>query len=551
MADGGGTATIQRVRDALDRMYPERQFYYRSQGVVRFITLGKHAQIGATGAALAVLGWLSFATIQVVLRNEIIESKNDRIREVTAAYDQLAQRSMESEKRFLAITGQVEAQHRQLVALIDYRSRLERDVQELHGALSRAVGDRDQARADVDLLRRRITAVEQEMAAATVNAAGLARTLDEARFQADALTQARAATTTENRTLATQLAQLTVALRGAVTEGDIARTALADTQNRLTKTARERDAAVVRGAELDRQVADLNARNAATTGRTTELLREMGRAEDQTAKIATERDEAQRSRDFMTRLVDELQFRLAGLKDSQIDLVERLRVRADENVAMAETIIRQTGLNLEQLLTNAPGAERPFAAGGSNGTAMGGPYVPLAFAGRPHDVQDAFFQAVMGVEMQLDRWNAMEQLLAALPLTPPADSYNLSSGFGNRIDPFTRKPAFHEGMDFAGPLNTPIKAPAPGVVTRVGYWGSYGLMVEIDHGFGITTRYGHLSKAPVKKGQRVAFRQDIGTMGRSGRTTGPHLHYEVLFDGEPMDPANFLKAGRNVFKAGD
>ena len=145
----------------------------------------------------------------------------------------------------------------------------------------------------------------------------------------------------------------------------------------------------------------------------------------------------------------------------------------------------------------------------------------------------------------------MEQLLAAIPLAAPADSYSLSSAFGNRIDPFTRKPAFHEGMDFAGPLNTPIKAPAPGVVTRVGYWGSYGLMVEIDHGFGITTRYGHLSKAPLKKGQKVAFRQDIGTVGRSGRTTGPHLHYEVLFDGEPMDPANFLKAGRNVFKTGD
>jgi murein DD-endopeptidase MepM/ murein hydrolase activator NlpD len=100
-------------------------------------------------------------------------------------------------------------------------------------------------------------------------------------------------------------------------------------------------------------------------------------------------------------------------------------------------------------------------------------------------------------------------------------------------------------------LNSPIKSPASGVVTRVGYWGSYGLMVEIDHGFGITTRYGHLAKATVKKGQMVEFRQDVGTMGRSGRTTGPHLHYEVLFDGDPLDPANFLKAGRNVFKNGD
>ena len=544
MADGGGTAvTIQRIRDALDRLYPERQFYYRSQGVVRFVTLGKHAQMGATGALVALFAWLTFATAQVVLRNEIIEAKNDRIRAVSAAYDQLAQRTLDTEKRFLAITGEVEAQHRQLIALVDYRSRLEKDVQELRGALSRAVGERDQARADIDGLRTRVATAEQQLAVAMATTTGLGRSLDDARRQTAALAEAREAALKDNRTLAGQIAELTTALRGAVTDEDTAKTTLAETQNRLAQTGRERDAALARGAELDRQVAELATRNTVTAGRTTDLLRDLGRAEDQAVKVATERDEAVRSRDFMAHLVDELQYRLAGLKDSQIELVERLKIRADENVQMAQTIIRHTGLNLELLLNNAPGGDAT--------PGVGGPYVPLAFAGRAHEAEDPFFQAVVGVELQLDRWNAMEQLLAALPLAAPADGYTLSSGFGNRIDPFTRKPAFHEGMDFAGALGTPIKAPAPGVVTRVGYWGSYGLLVEIDHGFGITTRYGHLSKAPLKKGQKVAFRQDIGTMGRSGRTTGPHLHYEVLFDGEPMDPANFLKAGRNVFKTGD
>ncbi len=390
MADGGGTAvTIQRIRDALDRLYPERQFYYRSQGVVRFLTLGKHAQMGATGGLIVLFAWLTFATVQVVLRNEIIEGKNDRIRAVTAAYDQLAQRTQDTEKRFLAITGEVEAQHRQLLALVDYRSRLEKDVQELHGALSRAVGERDQARADIDGLRNRVATAEEQLAQAVTTTTGLARSLDDAQRQTAALAQARETALTQNRTLAGQIAELTTALRGAVTDENAAKTTLAETQTRLTQTGRERDAALARGTDLERQVADLATRNTTTTGRTADLLRDLGRAEDQALKVVTERDEATRSRDFMAHLVDELQYRLAGLKDSQIELVERLRIRADENVAMAETVIRHTGLNLELLLNNAPG--------GDAGAAIGGPYIPLAFAGRAHEAEDPFFQAVVGV----------------------------------------------------------------------------------------------------------------------------------------------------------
>lgn len=330
------------MRAALDRWFPERQFYYRSQGVVRFITLGKKSQIAACGGLALVLGWLTFTSVQVVLRNEIIASKNDRIREVTAAFDALARRSAETEKRFLTITGEVEARHRQLVALVDYRSRLELDIQELHGALARTAGERDQARADVDGLRRRINAVEQELAAATVNANGLARTLDVTQRNGQALALAREAVVDENRALTGHIAELTAALRGAV---------------------------AARGTELERTIADLNARNATTTKRTTELLRDLGRAEDQATRVATERDEALRSRDFMAHLVDELQYRLTGLKELQFDLVERLRVRADDNVAMAETRIKQTGLNIDQLLTNAPN-------GDGMGAAMGGPYAP-------------------------------------------------------------------------------------------------------------------------------------------------------------------------------
>lgn len=154
-----GTLTSQRVQDTLDRLFPERQFYYRSNGVVRFITLRKPAQMSVLAAAIVLTGWMAFTTVEVVLRDQIIESKNDRIREVTTAYDALTRRSLETEQRFLTITGEVEAQHRQLLALVDYRSRLERDIQDIKAAVDRTVSERGDARGAADGLRARMVGV--------------------------------------------------------------------------------------------------------------------------------------------------------------------------------------------------------------------------------------------------------------------------------------------------------------------------------------------------------------------------------------------------------
>jgi len=115
-----------------------------------------------------------------------------------------------------------------------------------------------------------------------------------------------------------------------------------------------------------------------------------------------------------------------------------------------------------------------------------------------------------------------------------------SSQFGKRIDPFTGKPAWHEGMDFAGKLNDPIIATASGVVSFVGRKSGYGLTVEINHGNGIKTRYGHNLKILVKPGQVISKGQIISKMGSTGRSTGPHVHYEVLKNGRPVDPKKYV-----------
>lgn len=149
---------------------------------------------------------------------------------------------------------------------------------------------------------------------------------------------------------------------------------------------------------------------------------------------------------------------------------------------------------------------------------------------------------------RMDRLQSLEKLLREMPLVPPVDELRVSSPFGRRLDPIEGEWGFHGGLDIPGAEGTAIRATAPGTVTASGMQGRYGMMVEIDHGNGIVTRYGHLLRSLVRVGDRVRYREKIGEMGSSGRSTGTHLHYEVRVDGKPRDPMNFIQAGRYVFK---
>jgi murein DD-endopeptidase MepM/ murein hydrolase activator NlpD len=129
-----------------------------------------------------------------------------------------------------------------------------------------------------------------------------------------------------------------------------------------------------------------------------------------------------------------------------------------------------------------------------------------------------------------------------MPFRRPTQA-RTTSGFGVRFDPFNGRPALHQGQDFAAPLNTPIYAPAPGIVSFVGVRSGYGNTVEIDHGRGFKTRYAHLNGTAVQAGQRIKLGQPVGAMGTTGRSTGVHLHYEIWMNGRPQNPARFMRAG--------
>jgi murein DD-endopeptidase MepM/ murein hydrolase activator NlpD len=153
---------------------------------------------------------------------------------------------------------------------------------------------------------------------------------------------------------------------------------------------------------------------------------------------------------------------------------------------------------------------------------------------------DPTFKALFSSWKKLD---TLQDGVIAVPSEKPVRTAAFTSGFGVRSDPFAARAAMHPGIDLAGPIGTPIYATADGTVLRAGWnSGGYGNLVEIDHGKGIATRYGHMSAILVSAGQHITRGQQIGRMGSTGRSTGSHLHYEVRIDGRPVNPIPFMRS---------
>ena len=161
-------------------------------------------------------------------------------------------------------------------------------------------------------------------------------------------------------------------------------------------------------------------------------------------------------------------------------------------------------------------------------------------------VDEDFAERVHNAASDLSDMRGLQESEERVPFGRPTVGTRETSGFGVRIDPINHSIKFHEGQDFAGPYLTPIYATAPGIVSYVGIRTGYGNVVEIDHGNGFKTRYAHLASYIVHTGQHVALDQRIASLGNTGRSTGPHLHYEVWINGRPQNPARFLKAGDYV-----
>jgi murein DD-endopeptidase MepM/ murein hydrolase activator NlpD len=243
----------------------------------------------------------------------------------------------------------------------------------------------------------------------------------------------------------------------------------------------------------------------------------------------------------------DIETRILAVRGQQRELIDELGARTDKSLALLEKALSRTGLDVNAMLSRALEARADVGVGGPlralNGSSPTVNGVALASADPQGD------REMNTLEGKFGRWGELMALAQRLPLDlPMSGEAEVSSTFGRRTDPFTKQPAFHAGIDFIGPNRAPVLSTAPGVVVFAGRKGPYGRAVEIDHGLGVKTRYAHLSAISVQAGETVPFGRQLGTMGSTGRSTGQHLHYEILLDDEQIDPGKFIEAGYHVFK---
>jgi len=448
------TGTVANVRSLLSRLFPERQFYHRSHGEVRFIALSARNQIGLVVVSLAFLGWVAFASVNVVFKGQIINSTEKRLKatqaqyevrmsDMQSAYDELNSLLSLAQERFEETTKELEAKHGQLESFVVRQASMQGNFEELRSRLNQH--------------------------------AEIGKKSD------------------QKSTILMQATDLEPARR-------VSRMGPTDQDTNLTNVTQ-----VMRAVSAGRM----------------QLHRNTARVSDQVSK---------------------LDGRLTQLNRSRSEQMASLEERTTRSIEQYESYISTTGLDLEKVLSRFQ----------PENTSVGGPLISL----QDYDVDagemalDEYQRQLYRIDTKLERMASLDAALTSIPLAmPTSENIRYSSKFGPRRDPFTRRAAFHSGLDIAGPRRSDVFSTAPGKVVYATTKGPYGRLVEIDHGHGFKTRYGHLYRIKVKKGDNVDFGQVIGLLGSSGRANGPHVHYEVWFEGKVHDPKKFIKAGRHVLKS--
>lgn len=486
---------VSRVRRIAEHLFPERQVLLRTDGVIRFVTLKRPVQMVLSAVVGAMLAWTVYATVGLGISEQSVAHRDASLAAMGKAYDRLSADMRSVHMRYEAITRALEEKRIFINNVLKQRAGLEEQLRELNGELDRTASQRDVAEASGENLRDHVTNLSDQLGMALATADRLERNLEQ---MSDELTESRSAqleSHRENRSLNQAVEDMREQITSAETREDGLAQSLSDSNREVAAIRRQRDMERARNERLDARV-------------------------------------------------HELEEHLAFLETSQGSLIARLNEQTETNISSLEAAVVLTGLDVERLIARV----------GGSAAAVGGPLIEFSGVdadGMAIDMPDLETDKTLSaLEGRLERWSALNAVLEMLPISAPLDQYRVTSRFGVRRDPFTKRRALHAGLDMAGPLRSPVYVTAPGKVIYVGWKGPYGRTVIVDHGHGLTTKYGHLRKTTVKKGQEVTFRQKIGLMGNSGRSTGSHLHYEIVFDGKPVDPAQFLKAGQYVFKQG-
>jgi len=280
------------------------------------------------------------------------------------------------------------------------------------------------------------------------------------------------------------------------------------------------------GDDMGRVVADLNARQDAVDSvmeMLPEEIREAG------VNVTDSSKESAETVEKISEVFPEARG-LAEIEARQIAFVERVTRYADWRAQKAEAAMRKLDLDPGMMTRNVQSA------------AVGGPFIPI------DDELTSLDPRFERMALSLARMATLERALDGIPQVTPHANPSITSNFGYRRDPFNGRGARHPGIDFRGPVGSPIYAAAPGTVVYAGWRGGYGRLVEIRHDNGLVTRYAHLRRIDTKVGDSVEAGETVGGLGSSGRSTGPHLHFEVRINGKAVNPRPFLETAPDVLK---
>ena len=491
-------------------MFPERQILVRTEGRVAYITLSRRRQVVLSSALLVAAGAVGFLSVGYVHFGKVVARDHAQMARAELSNADLRLAVSALQAALSSANSDLEAAQGRLASVGDQYGDLQGSLSTTEQRLKDLTDARDRLVAQRDELQKRLGEIAQQAKTKDGYAATLAHSLE----QSEAALQQDAA---QRDALAARLHQLEKELQVATQRVTDFKAELDGTEKRIRQIGAERD-----------------------------------RISGERDRIASERDQLkQKLRDLEVRLskadavsaVPQTAQPVPEVKPepkpqppspttgSAAPLPTEASVRiahAAGALSSIEALLADTGVDVESLmqhLTEAPKGE-------------GGPYIALNSGKVPSNMD------------VLQREQILSKLLHTLPLAAPLAHYQEMSPFGARIDPLNHREGFHPGLDLAADFRSPVYATAPGVVTFAGVRNGYGKFVEIDHGMGIMTHYAHLHRITVARGQRVGAHQEIGELGSTGRSTGPHLHYEVIVNGEPVDPAKFLEVGKSVVQVG-
>ena len=431
-----------RIHSILERFFPERRVFLRSESDTRFIRLKPATQFVAFAGTATVFAWTIVAT--AVLLMDSIGAGNFR----------------------------------------------------------------EQARRDQRIYEERLSALEAERDARAAEAASAHARFEAALRQVSAMQSELLASETRRREMETGIDVI---------------------QTTLRRVMKERDAARARGADLTRALQD-NGVTSGDTG-TTGANKTLDVLTMALAETARERDRIDQSANAALARAEEMSTEIQLMRDRNDQIFRQLEEAMEISVEPLEKMFRKAGMNPDYMLETV---RRGYSG-------LGGPSLPLSFSTRGAPPSPEAMRAGRLLD-RMDRLNLYRLAVQKAPFAMPVKSaFRYSSGFGMRWG------RMHKGTDMAGPYGTPIQATADGIVTHAGWLSGYGRMVKIKHDFGLETRYAHMSRVRVKKGQRVSRGDRIGDMGSSGRSTGSHLHYEIRVDDKAVNPMTYIKAAKNVF----